>query len=109
MRSRTPPCPLRGSIRESFPLTPCLQPKAAILRRNSKIRIIRPSAAFRRGPLDVLRRVLDVASFAMDAILRVDDEPRLLASRLVRIHHLVNASRAIEARRLSVARKIVAD
>src|SRR5208283_5435114 len=83
-----------------LPVNPCLQPKAAILRRLSKIRIIRSSAAFRRGPFDFLRRVLDVASFAVDTILGVDNEPGLRASRLVRVHHLVNAGWAIEPRRL---------
>src|SRR5471030_2395939 len=38
--------------------------------------VIRSAAAFRRNPGDVLIRVLDVAGFAVDAILRVDDELR---------------------------------
>ena len=42
----------------------------------SHIRVIRPAAAFGRNPGDVLIRVLDVAGFAVDAILRVDDEFR---------------------------------
>ena len=45
----------------------------------------------------------------MDAILGVDDEPGLRAFCLVRVDHLVNAGWTIESRRLSVARKIVAD
>ena len=35
-------------------------------------RIIRPTAAFWRHPDDVLRRVFDVAGFAVDAVLGVD-------------------------------------
>ena len=40
------------------------------------IRIIGTTAAFGRDPGDVLRRILDVAGFAMHAILRIDLEPR---------------------------------
>ena len=40
----------------------------------SHIRVVRPAAAFGRNPGDVLIRVLDVAGFAVDAILRVDHE-----------------------------------
>ena len=35
-------------------------------------RIIRPTAAFGRYPDDILRRVFDVAGFAVDAVLGVD-------------------------------------
>src|SRR5436189_223401 len=38
------------------------------------VRIVGPAAALGRDPDDVLGRVLDVASFAMDAVLRVDLE-----------------------------------
>ena len=44
--------------------------------RLSHVRIVRPAAALRRDPVDVLRRILDVAGFAVDAVLRVDLEPR---------------------------------
>ena len=43
--------------------------------------IIRSAAAFRRDPVDVLRRVLDVACFAVDAVLRVDLQPRMRLPR----------------------------
>ena len=43
-------------------------------RSASHIRIVRPAAALGRHPGDVLVRVLDVAGFAVDAVLRVDDE-----------------------------------
>src|SRR6476469_8394349 len=59
--------------------------------RASHIRIIRPAAAFGRHPIDVLIRVLDVAGFAVNAVLRIDHifgTARLL-------HPLVNAGRAI--------------
>src|SRR5262245_11375463 len=42
----------------------------------SHVRIVRPAAAFRRHPDDILVRVLDVAGFAVDAVLRVDLEAR---------------------------------
>ena len=42
----------------------------------SHIRIVRPAAALRRHPGDVLVRVLDVAGLAVDAVLRVDHEAR---------------------------------
>ena len=42
--------------------------------RPSHIRIIRSTGAFGRNPRDVLIRVLGIAGFAVDAILRVDDE-----------------------------------
>ncbi len=41
--------------------------------------VVRPAAAFRRDPDDVLRRVLDVAGLAVHAVLRVDLQPRLAA------------------------------
>src|SRR3954451_22149748 len=41
------------------------------------VRVIGSSTAFRRDPVDVLGRVLDVAGFAVDAILSVDLQARL--------------------------------
>ncbi len=64
------------------------------------IRVVRPAAALGRGPDDVLRRVLDVAGFAVDAVLGVDLEARVLA--LLVVEHLVDArqgSRAAPVRR----------
>jgi uncharacterized NAD(P)/FAD-binding protein YdhS len=74
--------------------------------RPSHLLIIGAAAAFRRRPGDVLRGVLDVAGFAMHAILRVDDEARIGLARLVAVDDLVNARRAIEPRRLGVARQV---
>ena len=59
--------------------------------------------------MNVLRRVFDVASFAMDTILSVDNEPRARMSRLVRVRHLVDPGWTIKSRGLSVTGKIVAD
>src|SRR4051812_43939189 len=44
--------------------------------RRLHIGIIRSSSALGHDPVDVLRRVLDVAGLAVDAILGVDLEPR---------------------------------
>src|SRR5262249_25791413 len=44
------------------------------LAARSHIRIIRPAPALGRNPGDVLIGIFDVASFAMNAILRVDHE-----------------------------------
>ena len=62
--------------RIAFPYT------ALPIRRASHVRIIGPAAALRHDPIDVLLRILDVAGFAVDAILRVDLQPRLAARRL---------------------------
>src|ERR1700712_2798132 len=55
------------------------------------IGIIWPSSAFGDDPVDVLGRVLDVAGLAVDAILRVDLEPR--TGRL--LDELIDSGRAI--------------
>src|SRR5262249_13577636 len=44
------------------------------IQRKSHIRIIGASAALGRNPSDILVGILDVAGFAVDAILRVDHE-----------------------------------
>ena len=44
----------------------------------------------------------------MHAILRVDDETRVGLARLVAVDDLVDARRAIEPRRLGVARQVYA-
>src|SRR3546814_19492468 len=41
------------------------------------VRIIRPTATFRHHPIDIMRRILDVAGLAMDAVLRVDLQTRV--------------------------------
>src|SRR5512135_1303052 len=46
------------------------------IRHKSHICVIRPTATLGRNPGDVLVRVLDVAGFTVDAVLRVDDEFR---------------------------------
>src|SRR5713101_1141537 len=55
------------------------------------VRVIRPAAAFRYHPIDVLLRVLNVAGFAMHAILRVDLQPLLAGPGL--FDDLVDAGR----------------
>src|SRR4051812_45708044 len=40
---------------------------------SSHIWVVRTPASFGRHPNDVLIRVLDIASFAVDAVLRIDD------------------------------------
>jgi hypothetical protein len=73
------------------------------------IRIVRPASAFRRDPLYIFGWVLDVASFAMDAILRIDDEAWIHAVSLVLVYDFVHPSRAVKARRFSEPGKIVPD
>src|SRR5262249_54024510 len=53
--------------------------------------IVRATAAFGGGPIDVLRRVFDIAGFAVDAVLRVDLEARAL----LLLHDFIDAGRAI--------------
>jgi hypothetical protein len=38
----------------------------------SHVRIVRPAATLRRHPHNILRRILDIASLAMYAVLRID-------------------------------------
>ena len=57
----------------------------------------RVAATFGHGPVDVLRRILDVAGLAVHAVLRVDLET--LAAVVV-VQNFVNAGRAIALRRL---------
>jgi len=38
------------------------------------IQIVRPPSAFRGDPVYVFGRVLDIAGFAMDTVLRIDDK-----------------------------------
>src|SRR5215211_8342305 len=68
----------RGEIatRTGKCVAPCRsQPKSPF--GDSHVHVIRPAAAFRREPDDVLIRILDVAGLAVDTVLRVDDETRL--------------------------------
>ena len=73
------------------------------------IRIVRPASAFRRNPLDVFGRVLDIASFAMDAVLGVDNKSRVGTTCLVRVNDFVDASWAVEARGFPEPGQIVTD
>src|SRR4051812_36071973 len=56
------------------------------------VRVIGASAAFGSDPVDVLGRVLDVASLAVDAVLRVDLEPGFT---VLALHEFVDACRTI--------------
>ena len=70
------------------------------LRADSHIRVIRAAAAFGRRPVYILTWVLDVACFAVDAVLRVDLEARI--GPVVVIKHFIHASGAISCRRFGV-------
>ena len=67
----------------------------AATRRTSHVGVIRPAAAFRGNPGDVLVRILDVAGFAVDAVLRVDHE--FWGAGL--LDPFINASGAVTRRR----------
>src|SRR6202012_4565169 len=69
--------------------------------------VVRASAAFGRRPHDVLRGILDVAGFAVDAVLGVDLEARVLP--LVVVEDLIDARRAIALRRLGELRQVHPD
>src|SRR4051812_17767723 len=69
------------------------------------IGIIRPSSALGNDPVDVLGRVLDVAGFAMNAILRVDLEAR--AGRL--LDEFVDPGRAISLLGTRIERQVDLD
>ena len=60
----------------------------------SHIGIIRSATAFRRHPADVLVGVFDIAGFAVDAVLRIDDKARLPAV----FRPFVNRSRTVARR-----------
>src|SRR5258708_32998106 len=53
-------------------LSLCRQFLASPARRRSHIRVVRAAAALGDDPVNVLQRVLDVTSLAVNAILRVD-------------------------------------
>src|SRR5579885_2161681 len=62
--------------------------------RASHVRIVRPAAAFRCHPGDVLVRVLYVAGFTVHAVLRIDNKARLAAL----LYPLIDRGRAIAGR-----------
>jgi hypothetical protein len=73
------PGPIRiiNSDRSLFLPRMMLQTRSVAAKRlptRSHIRIVRPAATFGRNPGDVLIGILDVAGFAVNAILRVDHE-----------------------------------
>ncbi|HEX3485055.1 MAG TPA: hypothetical protein VHT51_08340, partial [Micropepsaceae bacterium] len=63
-------------------------------------------ATFGRDPVDVLRRVFDVAGFAMHAIGRIDYKAR---GCFAASHNFEHPCRAIEAGGLAVARQVLGD
>src|ERR1700730_11737815 len=75
-------------------------------RKPSHIRIVRAAAALWGHPIDVLRRVLDVARLAVDAVLRIDHKTRIALFRLVAIDHFVDGGGAVEPRRLAIFRQV---
>src|SRR5581483_3959458 len=68
------------------------------------VRIVRAAAAFGVDPDDVLGGALDVAGFAVDAVLCVDLQPRLRPIALT--HDLVDTGRAIALLRRVIDREI---
>src|SRR3546814_2231855 len=58
-------------------------------------------------PDDILRRILDITGFAVDAVLRVDLQARVAAG--VVAHDFVDARRAIALRRLVVELQVMLD
>src|SRR5258708_3485939 len=62
-------------------------------RQRSHIRVVRSTTALGYDPVDNLPRILDVESFAVNAILRVDLQPFAAARRLR--HDLVDPGRTI--------------
>ena len=73
----------------------------------SHIGIVRTAATLRGSPIDVLRGILDVASFAMDAILRVDMETRIVAMAIS--DNLIDSGRAIALFWGIIVGEVVAD
>src|SRR4051812_20364051 len=78
------------------------RPKAIVRPANLHIGIIRASSAFGDDPVDVLGRVLDVAGFAVDAILRVDLEAR--SGRF--LDEFIDSGRAISLLRPGIFGKV---
>src|SRR5829696_9995562 len=65
---------------------------------SSHIWVIRTAAPLGRHPSDVLIRILDIAGFAVDAVLRVDDKARITAL----LHPFIDAGRTITRRRSAI-------
>ena len=73
------------------------------------VRIIWSAATFRRRPCDVLSRVFNVACFAVNAILSIDDKAGVQLCRFILIDDFINASRAVKTRGFAVSWQIVFD
>src|SRR4051812_15957308 len=65
---------------------------SAVAPSHLHVRVIGASSAFRRDPVDVLGRILDVAGLAVDAVLSVDLKPRFATFP---IHEFINSSGAV--------------
>src|SRR6185295_12817574 len=68
--------------------------------RGLHIGVVRPAAALGRCPVYILTWVLDVARFTVNAVLRIDLEPRIGPSLIGQ--HFIHASRAISCRRFGI-------
>ena len=58
----------------------------------SHVAVVRPIAALRHSPCDILAWVFDVASLAMHTVLEIDDKPRVCA---LFFNKLIHARRAV--------------
>lgn len=70
------------------------------------IGVVRPAAAFWRYPGDILRRVFNVAGFAVHAVLKVNLKAWLSGAIL---NHFIDTGRAVALCRFSVLWQVVAD
>ena len=68
-------------------------PPADLRSRRLHIGIVWPTAAFWHNPINILCDVLDIASLAVHAVLRVDLQARLAAT--LRLHDLVDPGRTV--------------
>ena len=66
------------------------------------IRVVWATTALRRHPSNVLARVFNVAGFAVDAVLRIDDKLRLTSF----FNDFVHTSRAVSLGRFVKLRQV---
>src|SRR6266567_8175937 len=85
------------------PGTSATAANAAPLSSHLHVRVIGASAAFGCDPVDVLGRVFNVARFTVDAILRVDLQPRFAT---LGFHEFIHACRTITLFGTGIYRKI---
>src|SRR3954454_1681958 len=90
----------RAAAAGEAPMTRATAAAAVI---NLHVRVIGTSAAFWSDPVDVLGRVLDVAGLAVDAVLRVDLEPRFT---LFGLHEFIDSCRTIKPLGACINRQI---